>query len=136
MQQEQRPPNNNINTNNELSLPIEEIGQKKAEAETISLVDEQLDMETRVKPTVRQISRSLGPARKSEYKRKLNLTGQGATRCRIFHARIAQEALDNMQTRINEWLDSDEIEVKDIGHVVGTMEGKTPKPNLVITVWY
>ena len=41
-----------------------------------------------------------------------------------------------MQRQINEWLDSDEIEVKQVGHLIGTMEGKRPEPNLRVMIWY
>jgi len=41
-----------------------------------------------------------------------------------------------MIDQINEWLDENEVEIKFIGQVVGTMEGKTPEPNLIVTIWY
>lgn len=71
-----------------------------------------------------------------EYKRTPNLTGAGAIRCRLFHSKITVAALDHMVNTINEWLDADEIEVKYISQVIGTMEGKKPEPNVIITVWY
>lgn len=74
--------------------------------------------------------------RGSAYKRSLNANGTGATRCRIFHSRIAIAPLEYMENQINEWLDGDNIEIKHVGHVVGTMEGKTPEPNLVVMVWF
>ncbi len=73
---------------------------------------------------------------KSEFKRSLNLTGQGATRCRVFRTRIAGPALDFMENQINQWLDSEAIEIKHVGHIIGTMEGKTPEPNVIVMVWY
>jgi len=87
-----------------------------------------------------KIGRALGDAAKkavkAEYKRKLNLTGQGATRCRIFHSKIALSPLENMEKHINEWLDSEEIEIKHITEVVGVLEGKVAEPNLIVMVWY
>ena len=41
-----------------------------------------------------------------------------------------------MQESINEWIDGDKIEVKEVGHLIGVMEGKTPEPNMIIMVWY
>ncbi len=73
---------------------------------------------------------------KTEYKRSLNVNGAGATRYRLFHSKIALSPLENMQRQINEWLDSDEIEVKQVGHLIGTMEGKRPEPNLLVMIWY
>ncbi|MFW6132367.1 MAG: hypothetical protein ACOC8F_00615 [Planctomycetota bacterium] len=74
--------------------------------------------------------------KKKQFQRPLNVTGRGATRCRLFHSKIAQAPLEHLEESINEWLDSDEIEVKHVGHVIGTMEGKRPEPNLVVMVWY
>ena len=73
---------------------------------------------------------------KSAFKRSLNVTGHGATRCRVFRSRIAPAALDFMENQINQWLDSDKIEIKQVGHVIGTMEGKTPEPNVIVMVWF
>jgi hypothetical protein len=74
--------------------------------------------------------------KKADLKRPLNVTGQGATRCRVFHSKIAVGSLDFMQNQINEWIDSDRIEVKQVGQVIGVMEGKIAEPNLIVTVWY
>ena len=73
---------------------------------------------------------------KSAFKRDLNVTGHGATRCRLFRTRIAAAALDFMEHQINQWLDAENIEVKQVGHVIGVMEGKTPEPNLIVMVWF
>ena len=92
-------------------------------------------------PSGARAVRALGGAsaadkRTSKFSRSLNVTGQGATRCRIFRSKIAIASLDFMENQINEWLDSDQIEIKHVGHVIGTMEGKRPEPNLIVTVWY
>ena len=73
---------------------------------------------------------------KQEFSRAMNLTGTGATRCRLFHSKITVAAVDHMVNLINEWLDGSDIEVKHVTDVVGTMEGKKPEPNLILTVWY
>ena len=70
------------------------------------------------------------------FKRSMNLPGTGATRCRIFHCRIAVEPLENMQARINEWIDNDKIEVKQVCQELAVLEGKDAKPNLIVIVWY
>ncbi len=70
------------------------------------------------------------------YERTLNITGTGATRCRIFHAKVSIAALEMMQKQINEWLDGDEIEVKQICQTMGTMKGKMDEENVIVTVWY
>ncbi|KKK60106.1 hypothetical protein LCGC14_3027690, partial [marine sediment metagenome] len=71
-----------------------------------------------------------------QFKRELNLTGAGATRVRVFHSKITVGALDHMAEMINNWVDSDQIEIKSVAQVVGVMEGKKPEPNLIVTVWY
>ena len=87
--------------------------------------------------------RAIGSARaaanaaaRSTFKRALNVTGHGATRCRVFRSRIAPAALDFMENQVNQWLDSEKIEIKHVGHIIGTMEGKTPEPNIIVMVWF
>ncbi len=75
-------------------------------------------------------------AREKHFQRSPGLTGKGAIRCRVFHSKITVAAIDHMVETINDWLDSEEIEVKHVTQVVGVLEGKTPEPNLILTVWY
>ena len=75
-------------------------------------------------------------ARERKYERAPNLTGAGAVRCRVFHSKITVAALEHMAETINDWLDAEEIEIKCVNQVVGVMEGKTPEPNVIVTVWY
>ncbi len=124
-------------------LPVAEVDEQPAppateDDEPIKLVEEPIAIEeSSGKPAQRytHIGR-LGAAKAVEYKRALNITGKGATRCRIFHSRIAVDSLESMESRINEWLDGEEIDIKQVGHLIGTMEGKTPRPNIVVMVWY
>lgn len=78
----------------------------------------------------------LGPAGGKEYRRPLNLTGTGATRCKIFHSKIAVAPMEYMEQQINEWIDANEIEIKAVTQVVGVLEGKTAEPNIIAMVWY
>ena len=71
-----------------------------------------------------------------EHKRPLNLTGQGATRCRVFHSKIAIASLEVLEHQINEWLDGEEGEVKNVSQTIGTMQGKIKEENLIVTIWY
>lgn len=75
-------------------------------------------------------------AKQIKFNRPLNINGQGATRCRMFFSKIAVASLDHMQQSINEWLDSEKVEVKHVGHMIGTMEGKHAEPNVIVWVWY
>ncbi len=81
-------------------------------------------------------SAALRSEKKEEFKRPLNLTGAGATRVRLFNSKITVAAVDHMIVQINEWMDGEEVEVKAVNQVIGTMEGKKPEPNIIVTVWY
>ena len=111
-------------------------GERRAEAddEPISLVDAE---EGAGSTSVRAFGAAAAErAKRAKLKRPLNVTGQGATRCRIFHSKIADVPLEHMENAINEWLDSEQIEIKHVGHIIGTLEGKRPEPNLFVIVWY
>ena len=73
---------------------------------------------------------------KIDYKRPVNADGTGATRCRLFCSKVAYSSLQHMEHQINEWLDSEKIEIKHVGHVIGVMEGKTQEPNMIVLAWY
>jgi len=70
------------------------------------------------------------------FTRPMNADGSGATRFRMFHSKISLAPLQNLENSINQWIDADKIEVKHVGHLIGTMEGKRPEPNLLVMVWY
>jgi hypothetical protein len=80
--------------------------------------------------------RSLGVKGSTQFKRALNLTGQGATRCKVYYSKVAPPSLEFMENQINQWLDSEQVEVKQVTQIIGIMEGKTPVPNLIVIVWY
>jgi len=106
------------------------------EDEPISLVESDEDSDFAA-GGVKTFGIAGGPgAEKREHRRPLNVDGAGATRCRMFHSKIAIASLEYMENQINEWADSDQIEIKHVGHVIGTMEGKRPEPNLLVMVWY
>lgn len=73
----------------------------------------------------------------SEYSRPLNPNGTGASRCRMFHCRISQGAVDFMVNQMNEWLDENEdVTIKFSTTTIGLFEGKHTEPNLITTVFY
>jgi hypothetical protein len=88
------------------------------------------------KSKIRMDSAGLGVHEKAAFRRALNITGTGATRCKMFYAKIGPAPMDYMQKSINDWLDQEELEVKFVSQVVGVMEGKRSEPNLIITIWY
>lgn len=92
--------------------------------------------EAEAKPKIQHtVATSLG-GKKTEWKRKPTLTGQGATHVRTFHARLNSEALELLDQQVNSWLDEHpEIEVKQVTMTVGEWQGKVKEPNLIMQVW-
>jgi len=70
------------------------------------------------------------------FSRPMQRTGKGATRCRIFRSKISVPAIESLEEHINEWLESDDIDVKEVGHLIGTMHGKIDEDNIIILAWY
>lgn len=115
-------------------------GMKPIEDEPISLVD---DSETAagagglgIKPGLKTFGSKAGIDHKTDLKRPINADGTGATRCRVFYSKIAISSLLHMEGQINEWLENSKAEVKHVGHVIGTMEGKTQEANLIVMAWF
>ena len=104
--------------------------------EPISLVDEGDAPATATRRSYAQKASLTPETAGVAFRRPLNVTGKGATRCRIFRSKIAEVSLDYMEHQVNEWIDGEEIEVKHVGHIIGTMEGKRPEPNVIVIVWY
>jgi hypothetical protein len=71
-----------------------------------------------------------------QFSRPMQQSGKGATRCRIFRSKISVPAVEGLEEHINDWLDSDDIDVKDVGHMIGTMHGKIDEDNIIVLVWY
>ena len=85
---------------------------------------------------VRAIKTTLDMGRRKQFKRQTVNTGDGAIRCRLFHCKVAESSMENLENQINIWLDEEDIEIKHVGHMVGTMEGKHAEPNLIVMVWF
>lgn len=92
--------------------------------------------EGEMKPKIQHtVATNLG-VKKTEWRRKPNLTGTGATHVRTFHARLNSEALELLDQQVNTWLDEHpEIEVKQVTMTVGEWQGKVKEPNLIVQVW-
>lgn len=114
--------------------PEEELISIEGDEEPISLVSSDSDSEAEGQ-TLKVIG-ATASVTATKFTRPLNVDGSGATRLRIFHAKISLSPLENLEHSINEWIDGDKIEVKHVAQLIGTMEGKRPEPNLLIMVWY
>ncbi|MCG8407416.1 MAG: hypothetical protein MI923_19630 [Phycisphaerales bacterium] len=107
--------------------------------ETLSLVSD--DEVTAGGPTqIRSFSEgsTLAGVHKEEgYKRPLASHNEPATRVRTFHGKLTEAGLAHMDEQINEWLDSHpDIFIKSSASTVGTFEGKTKEPHLLVTLFY
>jgi len=73
----------------------------------------------------------------NRFKRRVDPKSAGATRCRTFHSKLSEAAIDFMTNQINEWLDENEnIVVKFSSSTIGLFEGKHTDPNIIITLFY
>lgn len=74
----------------------------------------------------------------SRFKRPTDPADRNATRCRIFHCKLNDGALDYMANVINEWLDAHpQISIKFANSCIGAFEGKSSvEQNLIVTVYY
>jgi len=80
---------------------------------------------------------SAGKWDESRYQRALDPQHAGATRCRTFHSKLNEGAIEFMNNAVNEWLESDKnIVMKFATSTIGIFEGKHPEPNLILTVFY
>jgi len=73
----------------------------------------------------------------ARFKRSLQTESTVATRCRTFHCKLSEAAVDFMNNQINEWLDhNDQIGIKFATSTIGNFEGKHTEPNLIVTIFY
>jgi len=108
---------------------------KPPEDEPIGLVAEEVE-QAAGQQKMQAFGHGLGTMAKSEFRRPLNITGGGATRCRIFHSKIATGPMEFLEKTINDWVDESGVEIKFVSETVGVLEGKRAEPNLIVTIWY
>lgn len=78
-----------------------------------------------------------GSNRQQQYTRALDASATAATRCRTFHAKLNEAALEFMNNQVNAWVDGDEsIRIKFATSTIGVFEGKHAEPHLILTVFY
>ena len=73
----------------------------------------------------------------SHFKRKLDPTSPFAIRCRTFHCKLSEGAIEFLNTQVNEWLDANpDIFIKIARTNIGPFEGKHTEPNLIVTLLF
>ncbi len=102
---------------------------------------EEINISSFTPPAIKHLSApgigSAPAAAQHKFKRHLQHFERGAIRCRIFHAKLNDGALQFMQDQINDWIDQNpEVDVKHVSTNVGVVEGKSTEPHLIITVFY
>ncbi len=72
-----------------------------------------------------------------KWDRTPNVTGKGAIHCKIFHCKLREDALEYLETQVNEWLDQHpEYEVKFVNACIGEMKTKTATEQaMFMTIW-
>ncbi len=72
----------------------------------------------------------------TNWARKTNLTGKGATHVKTFFCKLRPDAIENLDQQVNEWLDKHtEYEVKFVTTTVGKLIGKNIEEALFMNVW-
>jgi hypothetical protein len=63
--------------------------------------------------------------------------GHEATRCRVFHGKLADAAFGHLADQINEWVDNNRgVRLKFATSCIGVVEGKHHDAHLIVTVFY
>ncbi|MCC7293958.1 MAG: hypothetical protein IT449_18005 [Phycisphaerales bacterium] len=71
------------------------------------------------------------------YHRALDPSAAGATRCRTFHCKLNDSAIEFMNHSLNQWLDEHpDIAIKFATSTLGVFEGKSKEQNLILTVFF
>lgn len=111
----------------------------------IALIDEKPASAGRASgPAIRSIGGGLGgmteaaaAAVRQNLRRPLLTGTPNATRCRVFHCKLADGAFGHIAAQINEWADGDEqIEIKFATSCIGVVEGKHADAHLIVTAFY
>ena len=70
------------------------------------------------------------------WQRTPNITGQGAIHVKTFVTKLRLDAVDHLDTQVNEWLDNHpEYEVKFVTTAIGTLFGKNKEAAMFMNIW-
>lgn len=71
------------------------------------------------------------------YQRPLLPTGHGATRLRLYHCKLSDGPIAQLNRQVNEWLDMHpDVEVKFATNTIGTWEGRHSEQHFILTLYY
>ena len=75
-------------------------------------------------------------AHEDHWQRTPNTPGTGAIHVKTFVTKLRMEAIEHLDTQVNEWLDNHpEYEVKFVTTTIGTLFGKNKEEALFMNVW-
>jgi hypothetical protein len=115
------------------AIPIDNIEDVEDDAEELAPIDLTSEDEQ-----VHREIKMLGArkAHQAAWKRQPNATGTGAIHCKTFVSKLRMDAIEFLDTQINQWLDNNpEYEVKFVTTNIGDLRGKSVEPALFVTVW-
>jgi len=70
------------------------------------------------------------------WQRTPNVTGKGAIHVKTFVTKLRLDAIDHLDTQVNEWLDNHpEYEVKFVTTTIGTLFGKNKEEAMFMNIW-
>lgn len=70
------------------------------------------------------------------WQRTPNITGKGAIHVKTFITKLRLDAVDHLDTQVNEWLDAHpEYEVKFVTTTIGTLFGKNKEEAMFMNIW-
>lgn len=71
------------------------------------------------------------------HQRQLLPAGRGATRMRIYHCKLSDGPVMQLNRQVNEWLDMHrDIEIKFATTTTGTWEGRHSEQHFILTLYY
>jgi hypothetical protein len=71
------------------------------------------------------------------YQRPLLPAGRGASRMRIYHCKLSDGPIIQLNRQVNEWLDMHpDVEVKFATTTIGTWEGRHSEQHFILTLYY
>ena len=121
-------------------VDVDEVGEVTDMLEPIAFDTDDDDHSASTSVAIATATDSLGATHawdESGRKRPLDPKNPGATRCRLFHAKLSEGALEFLNSQVNDWLDDHEdIVIKFATSSVGVFEGKHSEPAIFLTVFY
>jgi len=77
------------------------------------------------------------PRAPETFRRPLDPRSNAASRCRTFHCKLNDSAIEFMNSQINHWLDDNpEITIKFATSTLGVFEGKSKEQNVILTLFF